>query len=220
MTLKYKCLIIDHDDTAVKSSPEIHYPCFVKTIETFRPGEYILTLQEFMNVCFYPNLETYYKNELGFTKEELELEYEMWRKYVAERVPHFYEGIEEILTDLKAAGGVFAVSSQSHKAVIERDYAARTSVAPDFIYGCEIGLGNCKPSPFTVIDVCEKAGLSPSDVLIVDDLKTGLEMARRSGAHFAAAGWSHFVPEIRRYMKENAEFYLRTTDELKALIFE
>ena len=71
MTLKYKCLIIDHDDTAVKSSPEIHYPCFVKTIETFRPGEYILTLQEFMNVCFYPNLETYYKNELGFTKEDI-----------------------------------------------------------------------------------------------------------------------------------------------------
>ena len=219
MTLKYKCLIVDHDDTAVKSSPEIHYPCFVKTIETFRPGEYILTLEEFMNVCFYPNLETYYRNELGFTKEELALEYEMWRKYAAERVPHFYEGIEEILTDLKAAGGVFAVSSQSHKAVIERDYAARTSIAPDFIYGCEIGLDNCKPSPFTVIDVCEKTGLSPSDVLVVDDLKTGLEMAKRSGAHFAAAGWSHFVPEIRKYMEENSEFYLRTTDELRTLIF-
>ena len=81
--LKYKCLVIDHDDTAVKSSPEIHYPCFIKTVETFRPGEYILTLEEFMNACFYPGLYDYYSRVLGFTKEELDLELEMWQKYTS-----------------------------------------------------------------------------------------------------------------------------------------
>jgi hypothetical protein len=123
--IKYKCLMIDHDDTAVDSSREIHYPCFVKTVETFRPGEYILTLEEFMNACFYPGLYDYYTRILGFTKEELDLELEMWQNYVKERVPHFYEGIGEILSDFRASGGVIAVSSQSHRDVILRDYTAR-----------------------------------------------------------------------------------------------
>ncbi|HOK48860.1 MAG TPA: hydrolase, partial [Sedimentibacter sp.] len=30
--MKYKCLVLDHDDTAVKSTPDIHYPSFVKAL--------------------------------------------------------------------------------------------------------------------------------------------------------------------------------------------
>jgi len=220
MKPKFKCLVLDHDDTAVKSSPEIHYPCFVKTVEVFRPGEYILTLEEFINVCFYPSLGEYYRRVLGFTKEELDLEYEMWRNYVAERVPHFYDGIGQIIADFKAAGGIFAVSSQSHREIIERDYMERIGFMPDMIYGCELDSDKCKPSPFTVFDLCEKYGFAPHEVLVVDDLKTGLEMARRAGCHFAAAGWSHFIPEIRDYMRKNSEFYLENTDRLRELIFE
>lgn len=220
MKLKFKCLILDHDDTAVKSSPEIHYPCFIKTVETFRPGEYILTLEEFMNACFYPGLYDYYTRILGFTKEELDLELEMWQKYVKTRVPHFYEGIGEILRDFREAGGVIAVSSQSHIDVIKRDYTERLGFLPDYIYGCELPPEKCKPSPFSVKDICEKTGLGVSDVLVVDDLRTGLEMARASGAHFAAAGWSQFVPEIERYMRDSSEFYLDKVENLKEILFE
>ena len=220
MKPKFKCLMLDHDDTAVKSSPEIHYPCFVKTIELFRPGEYILTLGEFMNACFYPGLYDYYTRVLSFSKEELDLEFEMWQEYVKTRVPHFYEGIGEILSDFKAAGGVIAVSSQSHRDVIERDYTERLGFLPDFIYGCELPPDKCKPSPFAVADLCEKTGATPADVLVVDDLRTGLEMARAAGAHFAAAGWSQFVPEIERFMRENSEFYLDGVEKLKEVLFE
>ena len=220
MALKFKCLMLDHDDTAVKSSPEIHYPCFVKTVELFRPGEYILTLEEFMNACFYPSLSEYYRRVLGFTKEELDLENEMWREYVKSRVPHFYDGIGSILTDYKAAGGVLAVSSQSHTAVIERDYTERLGFLTDMIYGCELDEDKCKPSPFAVYDVCEKYGFAPPEVLVVDDLKTGLEMARRAKCHFAAAGWSHFLPEIENYMRDNSEYYLDDVDKLRKVLFE
>ena len=34
--LRYKCLVLDHDDTAVQSTPEIHYPAFCETVETLR----------------------------------------------------------------------------------------------------------------------------------------------------------------------------------------
>lgn len=30
MAIKYKCLILDHDDTAVQSTPGIHFPSFVE----------------------------------------------------------------------------------------------------------------------------------------------------------------------------------------------
>lgn len=32
-TLKVKCLILDHDDTVVKSTPEINFPAFLPVIE-------------------------------------------------------------------------------------------------------------------------------------------------------------------------------------------
>ena len=218
MEVKFKCLMIDHDDTAVKSSPEIHYPCFVKVIETFRPGEYVLSLSEFMHACFYPGLYEYYTKNLGFTKEELDLEMEIWQDYVATRIPTFYDGIDSLLGEYRARGGIVAVSSQSHKDVIRRDYSARLGFLPDHIYGCELPPDKCKPSTFSVDDVCKKEGIQPCEVLVVDDLRTGLEMARAAGAHFAAAGWSQFVPEIESYMASNAEFYCKSVDELRKLL--
>ena len=211
--------MLDHDDTAVNSTPEIHYPCFVKTVELFRPHHYILTLDEFLNACFYPGLFDYYIKELGFTKEEMALEFEMWQKYVMTCTPHFFDGIGDVIAKFKAAGGTFAVSSQSHKEIILRDYGTQLGFEPDFIYGCELPNDKCKPEPFSVTDVCEKCGILPSDVLVVDDLRTGLEMAKTAGAHFAAAGWSHTVPEIAAFMKEHSETYLSSVSELDDLLF-
>lgn len=217
--MKYKCLVLDHDDTAVDSSREIHYPSFCHSLEIFRPKAQKLTLNEFMQACFYPGLFDYYTKTLGFSKEELELEVEMWKKYVETVVPHFYDGIGETILRFKDEGGIVAVSSQSHRDIISRDYRERLGYIPSDIYGYEVGEERCKPSPFAVNDLCKKYGFSPSDVIIVDDMRTGYEMARRAGAHFAAAGWSHFVPEIREFMQKNSEFYLSSPKELEKLLF-
>ena len=37
--LKYPCLVLDHDDTAVKCEITVNYPCFLLALEKFRPGE-------------------------------------------------------------------------------------------------------------------------------------------------------------------------------------
>ena len=36
--MKYKCLVLDHDDTVVESTASMHYPSFVETINILRPG--------------------------------------------------------------------------------------------------------------------------------------------------------------------------------------
>ena len=44
--MKYKCLVLDHDDTVVDSTAEIHFPAFVEYLKIARPGladKYTLT---------------------------------------------------------------------------------------------------------------------------------------------------------------------------------
>ena len=36
--LKYKCLVLDHDDTVVQSEATINYPFFCQVLDRFRPG--------------------------------------------------------------------------------------------------------------------------------------------------------------------------------------
>ncbi|MYL61547.1 hydrolase, partial [Virgibacillus halodenitrificans] len=50
------------------------------------------------------------------------------------------------------------------------------------------------------------------------DLKPGLEMARNSNVDFAAAGWSHSIPEIKEQMKRESKYYLETVEQFNRLI--
>ena len=44
-------------------------------------------------------------------------------------------------------------------------------------------------------------------------------MARGAGVDFAAAGWAYDIPEIENYMRENCDFYLKTVEELRKILF-
>ena len=63
--------------------------------------------------------------------------------------------------------------------------------------------------------------LSPADLLMVDDLKTGLEMANAVHVPIAAALWCRQdAPEIIGYMMERCDFAFHTTKELYDFLFE
>lgn len=36
--MRYKCMILDHDDTVVNSTATIHYPAFLEALKLLRPG--------------------------------------------------------------------------------------------------------------------------------------------------------------------------------------
>lgn len=217
--MKYKCLVLDHDDTAVKSTPEIHYPIYLRTIKMFKPDHELMSMEDFMRASFYPGLYDYYLNVLKLTKEQLDEESRIWHEQVKNVTPHFHEGFDRIVFDFKKAGGVIAVSTQSHREVVLRDYKERLNFIPDFVYGYEDGLDKIKPNPYPIFDIEKKTGIKPSEILMIDDLRTGLEMAKAGGCDFVASGWSHFVPEIRDYMKANSKHYFSTTEELYNFIF-
>ena len=76
-----------------------------------------------------------------------------------------------------------------------------------------------KPAPFAMRDLCERYGLLPEEILMVDDLKPGFDMARAAGVPFAAAGWAHNIEEIASFMRRHCDYYLSDTAALSALLF-
>ena len=77
-----------------------------------------------------------------------------------------------------------------------------------------------KPAPGTLFDLMEKYDLRPEEILVVDDLKPGYDMARAAGVDIAAAAWAHNVKGIAEFMQANCEYFCKTVEDLRKVIFE
>lgn len=217
--MKYKCLILDHDDTVVSSTKEIHHPAFLEALHILRPGIPDITCEEYFKKNFDPGFLKYCTEDFGFTEEELKIEEGLWKNFVKTRIPKAYSGMKEIIERQLAEGGLVIVVSHSFDFNIKRDYEANHLPAPTEIFGWEVPHGKRKPSPY-VLELCaEKYGLEPSDFVVVDDLKPGFDMARSFGCTFIGAGWCNDVPEIREFMKENSDYYFTEVKELEKHLF-
>ena len=128
--------------------------------------------------------------------------------------------MRELLERHRAAGGTIAVVSHSLSANIRRDYRQNGLPEPDFIYGWDFPPEQRKPNPFPLEQLMGELGLRPEQLLMVDDLKPGYDMCRACNVPFAAAGWANDVPEIRRFMQKNCDFYFKTVAELDAFLQE
>lgn len=191
--MKYKCLVLDHDDTAVKSTPDIHYPSFVKALKSLRP-EIELSLNDFVNYCFSPGFTGLCRDILKFNDREQEIQYKIWKDYLYENAPDFYPGFPELIKGYKRAGGIICVVSHSESSHIIRDYTSHCGFEPDLIFGWELDEDKRKPNPYAIVETMKTYDLSNREILVVDDSKPGLMMARSCNVDFAAAGWSHALP--------------------------
>ena len=63
----------------------------------------------------------------------------------------------------------------------------------------------------------DKYGLKAEDILMIDDLKPGLDMAKAAGIDFAAACWCFDIPENEKYMRENATYLCTSVKELEKI---
>ncbi len=211
--------MLDHDDTVVDSSESIHFPSFIEYLKLYYPEkEKDYDFESYIIKNFHPGIVSLFMDEIGMDEDELKKEEEFWRDFVKNHVPHAYSGMREIIADFKAQGGIVAVDSHSLTEYIERDYKANSLPSPDVIYGWDIPKEERKPSPATVLQLMDKYSLLPSEVLVVDDLKPGYDMARGASVDFAAAGWAYRVPEIESFMRQNCDYYLESVDDLRRLL--
>jgi beta-phosphoglucomutase-like phosphatase (HAD superfamily) len=227
-SIAYRCLLIDHDDTSVMSTPLIHYPAHVEALRRIRPGTAPIDLDGWFRKNFHPGLQSYLEDELGLSPVEIEKCYHVWRDFTSERTADFFPGMIETLSEFRRRGGIVVVVSHSEADTIERDYRAATSPAlmrsrlggyesfhPDLIFGWSEGEDRRKPHPWPVQTALERFHLAPEDVLVLDDLKPGADMAAAAGVDFAAALWGHAIPEIRNALKACSRWHFETVEEFR-----
>ena len=218
--LKYKCLVLDHDDTVVQSEATVNYPCFLLALEKFRPGEY-MDYPEFVDWCFRYEFTDFLRIRYGFTDEELLEEYHMWMDYARTHTPPAYEGIEKVIYEQKRRGGLVCVASLSGRENILRDYRTHFDMEPDLLFTCDDPRPERKPNPHPLLKIMETYGLSPADLLMVDDLKTGWQMSRAAGVPIAFAGWSRVdFPQVTKEMTQMCDLSFQTTEALYHYLFE
>ena len=218
--MRYKCLVLDHDDTVVNSTATIHYPCFCEFLKLVRPHAEAYTLEDYFRKNFDPGIVPFFTQEIGLTPQEMDDEFRFWQAYVKPRMPQVFPGIREILERHKALGGIIAVVSHSVKDAILRDYRENALPAPDAVFGWELPPEQRKPEPWALLRIMEQFSLTANDLLMLDDLKPGYDMARAAGVSFAAAGWAYDVPEIESFMRRNCDFYFKTVQEFGAFLQE
>ena len=214
-----RCLVLDHDDTVVRSEETVNFPAFRAVLKRLRP-ETPITLEEFSAQCFHLGFFGMCSKVYGFTQKEQEIQLAYWTDYVRTHVPPPYEGIRPVLERFRAEGGLICVSSHSGVENITRDYRKHFGFVPDRIFGWEIGEDRKKPSPYALDEIMSGYRLEPRQLLVVDDMKPGFDMARSRNVPFACAGWSHHDPQIAAYMRSRCKVYLNTPQELEKLLFE
>ena len=215
--MKYKCLVFDHDDTVVNSTATIHHPCFVKYLESRRPGM-TCTLEDYFIKNFAPGFIEMCHEDYGMTDEEMVDETEFWRNYVKDHIPDAYEGIREIMERQRAEGGIIAVISHSMRENILRDYKANSLPIPDVAFGWEQPPERRKPNVWPLEEIMRIYSLQPKDILMIDDLKPGYDMALAAGTDFAGAGWAYDVKLIENFMRANCTNYFKTVSELAGFL--
>jgi phosphoglycolate phosphatase/pyrophosphatase PpaX len=218
---RYRCLIIDHDDTAVDGTRRVHYPAHLKVMEIMRPHLPPVTLETWFEKNFDPGIMSFLVDELAMTPEELTLEHRIWREFTSRETPHFYPGFLDALAEYTSRGGLISVVSHSEEHVILSHYSGAANghrVMPDLVFGWGLEPNKRKPHPYPVLETLRRLDLAPRDVLVVDDLKPGVDMAEAAGVDVAAAGWSHDIPVIREFMQRSCVAYFATVADFAEFI--
>ena len=216
---RYKCLIFDHDDTVVNSTATIHHPAFEEYLKLYRPGQ-TCTLDEYMLKNCDPGFIQMCYQDYGMSDEELEQESLFWQDYVRRHVPEAYPGIRQIMERQLLNGGHICVISHSFEDNIRRDYRANSLPQPELVFGWDHPMERRKPNPWPVEEILRQLGLQREDLLMIDDLKPGYDMAVTCGIDFAAARWANDIAQIDGFMRDMCGRVFKTVAELSEFLFE
>ena len=218
--LKFPCLVLDHDDTVVQSEATVNYPCFCRFLEQYRPGRSI-SLQDYVGDCNQMAFVEMCRRRFSFTEDELKLEYLFWKDYAASHIPAPFEGLGAMLRRYRNAGGVICVSSMSANENILRDYRTHFDLEPDRIFGWDLPEEQRKPDPWALQQIQAEFGFRPDQILVVDDMRFAVPMARSAGCPIAFAGWGRKeFPQICAEMESLCDFSFYSTQELQEFLFE
>ncbi len=216
---KYRCLVLDHDDTVVQTLKTLSYPFFLLELEQFRPGA-TMTLEEYILECHRLGFAEMCRERFQFTDEEMKLEHKQWMEYILQNIPDPYPGIGSIIRRQKEDGGLICVVSHSHVDNISRDYMAHFGILPDAIYGWELPPHQRKPNPWPLEDIMKRFRLKPEEILVVDDMKLACMMAKPLGVEVAYSGWNGLnIPSLTAEMERLCAYSFPKISQFERFLF-
>ena len=86
------------------------------------------------------------------------------------------------------------------------------------IFGWDLEPHLRKPSPYGLEQIMKTYSLEKEQLLVLDDLKPGYDMAQSAGVPFAAAGWANDVGSIETFMRANSPLYFKKVEDLAAYL--
>lgn len=218
--MKYPCLVMDHDDTVVQSERTVNYPFFCQILSSYRPGATI-TLDEYTRGCYHLGFADLCRQKFQFTEQEIVDEYLGWKEYIKTHIPDPFPGIGQVLRRFQDEGGKICVVSHSCNENITRDYSKHFGMQPDDIFGWDLPESCRKPSDYALIQIQEKYGFAPEEMLVVDDMKLAYTMAKKQHTPIAFAAWGRKnCPEIYEEMKRLCDYTFETPEEFGRFLFE
>lgn len=218
--LKYPCLVLDHDDTVVQSEKTLGFPFFKEILNMFRPDATI-TYDEYVRGCHEMVFSEMCRKRWQFTDAELQEEYLGWKAYIRTHIPAAFPGIDEVIRRQKENGGLLCVVSLSGEENILRDYRTHFGVEPDAVYGWDLPEHQRKPYPYPLLDIMQRYGLKPEELLVVDDMKLAWKMAHPLQVPIAFAAWGkQDFPDLTLEMKSLCDYSFDSTKELEKFLFD
>ena len=88
------------------------------------------------------------------------------------------------------------------------------------IFGWESPPEQRKPSVYPLEQIMKAFSMKPEELLVVDDLKPGYDMAKAAGVPFAAAGWANDIESIEQFMRKNCGLYFKKVKSLRDWLFD
>ena len=217
--LRYPCLVLDHDDTVVQSEKTTAYPCFCESLKKFRPGMTI-SYRDYIYDCHDHGFVGMCRRRFQFTDEELHEEYKDWMEYIKTHIPAPFPGIGDVIRRQKQEGGLVCVVSHSSIQNITRDYDVHFGVQPDAIYSWDLPEHQRKPNPWALQQIMDTYHLSAEQLLVVDDMKAAVGMARAGGCKIAFAGWGRAdFPQIYEEMSNLCDFSFDSIEKFEKFLF-
>lgn len=140
-----------------------------------------MSYEQFVEYNFDPGFYEMCADILHYTPEEIRYQEAEWERAAAVTIPAVYEGLPEILHTYMENGGKICVSSHSMRKTILRDYEAAGLPTPELIFDWACPEGKRKPHPYALQETMRILNLKPEELLMVDDLKPGYDMAKACG---------------------------------------
>ncbi len=156
------------------------------------------------------------------TLEGMSLSHKICKEYseIYDKNPYYltapYQGIPDAISELKSRGIKLAVISnkpeQTVKQLIENHFPNTFEIVEGAIPNRKL-----KPDPVSVLSICERLGVSPSETLYFGDTATDMKTARNYGAYLAVGVlWGFRTKD--ELLKNGADRVISSANEIISLL--